>query len=141
MPDECYNTLTIVGPEEDVNDIYMSGLNFDYYVPTPENITDPAKWRKENWGTKYVAYPESIKMDIQGNSLRVTYNTVLSPPYIFLEKLLDFYPNCWIKNESIDDDYYSLIYIIYIKDGVRQEKLFHWYEPAKRLTKRWEREQ
>jgi len=134
MPNECYNTLTIVGHEEDLNEIYMSNLNFDYYVPTPENTPDVVKWREENWGTKWAAYPETIKMNIQGNSLRVTYDTAWSPPYIFLEKLLEFYPRCWMKNESIDENYFSLIYIIYMKNGVRQEKIFHWYEPEPRLT-------
>ena len=134
MPDECYNTLTIIGHEEDLNEIYMSNLDFNYYVPMPQNIKDPAKWREENWGTKCSAYPETIKMNIQGNSLRVTYDTAWSPPYIFLEKLLEFYPRCWMKNESVDENYFSLIYIIYMKNGVRQEKIFHWYEPEPRLT-------
>lgn len=134
MPNECYNTLTIIGHEEDLHEIYMSGLNFDYYVPTPDDIQDPVQWSAENWGTKWVAYPESIKMNFRGNFLRITYNTAWSPPYIFLERLLEFYPRCWIKNESADDNYFSLIYIIYMKHGARQEKLFHWYEPEPRLT-------
>jgi hypothetical protein len=134
MPNDCYNKLTIIGHEEDLNEIYMSGLNFDYYIPTPEDIQDPAKWRTENWGTKWAAYPESIKMNFRENFLRITYTTAWSPPYIFLEQLLEFYPRCWIKNESVDENSFSLIYIIYMKDGVRQEKIFHWYEPEPRLT-------
>lgn len=128
MSNECYNTLTIVGHNEDLYDIYMQRLDFDYFVPTP-NVKD----RLNNWGTTCLANPESIRFELGENWLQIKYDTPSNPPYIFLEKLLDIYHRCWMKNESITDDYHATLYILYKKAGVRQEKILVWDEPEPRV--------
>jgi len=134
MTNECYNRLTIIGPEEDLHEIYMNRLDFDYYVPMPQNSNNPDKWCIDNWGTQWVANPDTIQFELSANWLQIRFETSWSAPYVFLEKLLDIYPNCWIKNESISDDYRANIYILYKKDGIRKEKILVWNEPEPRLT-------
>jgi hypothetical protein len=101
MPNHCWNTLTIIGHKEDLDEIRENKLSFSYYCPLPDTLTDAEKhcWRCDNWGTKWEAYDVSITeydKDME-NVFECSFTTAWSPPIPFLTTLLKRYPRSWMK--------------------------------------------
>jgi len=132
MPNNCGNTVYIIGPEQDLNLFAEKQLAFSYFHPAPQN-TD-IEWCYENWGTKWDPY--DIVIERNGpNGIEFNFTTAWSPPIPFLTHLLAQYPSCWMKLTYGEPMVMVAgIWIGYMKNGVLKEKTLNWLEPLAMLT-------
>jgi len=132
MPNNCGNTVYIIGPEQDLNLFAEKQLAFSYFHPAP--INNAIDWCYENWGTKWDPY--DIVIERNGpNGIEFNFTTAWSPPIPFLRHLLVQYPSCWIKlNYGEPMMMFAGVWIGYMKNGVLKEKRLGWTEPLAMLT-------
>lgn len=145
MPNHCWNTLTIIGHKEDLDEIRQNNLSFEYYCPPPNELTEEEKpyWRWANWGTKWEAFeicmikkgtdPE-VEDRINEYILEYTFTTAWSPPIKFLECLLKKYTRCWIKLLWNTEDDNAGVFVQYYKNGTPITTNVTWMEAVPRLT-------
>jgi hypothetical protein len=106
---EVKSRLDILGNYEDLCTIKKMVeskhlvFDLDCIIQTPEfdNERDKAKWRKNNWGTKY--HPSIInKMGYNINNSVLSYQFVFEDeiPFICIAKLSTMFPNVWFNVHS-----------------------------------------
>lgn len=132
MPNNCGNTVTIIGHKEDLDLFAEKQLAFSHFYPPPENAE--ADWCNEQWGTKWDPYDITIERN-GPNGIEFNFSTAWSPPIPFLKHLLKQYPRCWIKityGECMA--MFAGIWIGYMKKGELKERDLDWIEPMAVLT-------
>jgi hypothetical protein len=138
MPNHCWNTLTIIGHNEDLEEIRKNNISFNYYCPPPEELTDEEKyyWRWSNWGTKWEAYEMCMKIEDEKdeNIFECKFTTAWSPPIKFLECLLKRYPRCWLKLLWKTEDDVAGVFVQYYKFGEPVTTNVNWMEAVPILT-------
>jgi hypothetical protein len=132
MPNDCGNTVTIIGHKEDLDLFEEKGLAFSYFCPMPQD--GDIDWCIKNWGTKWDPY--DLTSERNGpNGLEFNFNTAWAPPIVFLKNLLLQYPRCWIKITYGDCMMmFAGVWIGYMKNGELKEKSLNWTEPMAMLT-------
>ncbi len=130
MPKYCYNTLTLIGHQEDLVQIKEHDLSFNHFVPVEEDIEKQSR----AWGTKWEAWDKEIRVE-DTNILVYKFTTAWCPPILFLEKLNALFPRMWIKNVwNVCEMGASGVWIHYKKNGKDVCKNFEWEEPAPYLS-------
>jgi hypothetical protein len=132
MPNNCGNTVTIIGPEADIDLFIEKKLSFEYFMPPPKG--SDIEWQMKHWGTKWDLY--DLTMERNGpNGIQFTFSTAWSPPVPFFEGLLAKFPKCWIKLEYGEAMMMLAgLWIAYTKNGVMKVKEMGWIEPMAVLT-------
>lgn len=143
MPNDCHNSIVIIGHEEDLDIFETNHLRFSYFVPVPPGLTPDERfeWRCENWGTKW-DNPTKEESEPYGtrvihrskNELRMYVWTAWAPPIPFLSTLLDRYPRCWIKNTWDEEGGMAGVWVSHMNKGNQVIKELSWLEPEARLT-------
>ena len=120
MPNNCGNTVTIIGHEEDLNVFEEKQLAFSHFYPAPENAD--INWCHEHWGTKWDPYDLTVKRNGE-NGIEFRFCTAWAPPIPFLKHLLAQYPRCWIKLQFCEPMMmYAGVWIGYMKNGILKER-------------------
>lgn len=101
MPNWCSNYVSILGPEEKMNEFYsLLALNqddppilsFDKVVPRPK--TEDANWHEWNnihWGVKW-EIEESYPEEWDENSADYYFETAWGPPLAFFKTVSEMFP-------------------------------------------------
>lgn len=113
MPNDCRNFVTITGEPETIKLLVEKKLDFDFFVPTPNDLVDGdalIQWRYNNWGTKWCPY-EYQEKQIGVRGMRVAFYSAWNPPFHFFEKLLEKFPGIWIKCEWHEEGGYAGVWV------------------------------
>ena len=89
MPNDFENTLTIMGPQEDLAAFRQAArkdnkpLEIENFIPMPDDVRNgdgspSRKWALDNWGTKWGAY-ECEDVDATDSILEYFFLTAWSP--------------------------------------------------------------
>ena len=89
MPNNCENTLTITGPQEDLAAFRQAArkddkpLEMENFIPMPDDVRNgdgspSRKWALDNWGTKWGAY-ECEDVEVTDSILEYFFCTAWSP--------------------------------------------------------------
>ena len=136
MPNDCGNSVTIIGHKEDLDVFEEKQLAFSYFYPAPENNT--IEWCYEHWGTKWDPYGLTVHRN-GDNGIFFNFATAWAPPIPFLKHLLTQYPRCWIKiTYSEPEMMFGGVWIGYMKHGLLKERAMDWMEPLPMLTTKGE---
>jgi len=114
MPNWCMNSLTIKGNRDKLKAILEAadkGEMLQHMVPMPkelEDTTSPSEgmnwysWRLEHWGTKWDAGEAYGDIDVEGDTLSLSFDTAWGPP-------TEAYENYTAANEdmTIEASYYE----------------------------------
>lgn len=143
MPNHCWNDLTIIGPKDNLDDFCKYNISFVHFFPPPDNLTDGQKyvWCIRNWGTN----SDNFNLLIRGrddpnderyneNLLECKFTTAWAPPIDFLKKLVDKYPNCWVKLLWTTEHNTGGVFVYYLKNSKSQTICTRWNEPAPYLS-------
>jgi len=103
MPNWVFNTLTIEGPREQLEDLtkkaHLSGdredpeescLSFKNFIPYPNGVW-AYNWCVSNWGTKWDACDPYLE-DGGGQDILYSFSTAWSPPTPVVRKMIETYP-------------------------------------------------
>lgn len=132
MPNDCGNTVSIIGHEQDLNLFEERQLAFSHFFPAPQDAG--IEWCYQNWGTKWDPYHITVERN-GPNGIDFNFTTAWSPPIPFLRHLLALYPTCWIKlTYSEPMMMFAGVWIGYMKNGELKEKGLDWCEPLPVLT-------
>ena len=140
MPNDCHNSIVIIGHEEDLDIFEANHLRFSYFVPPPPGLTpdEHFDWCCDNWGTKWDNPSEgpcaTRVIHRSNNELRMYVWTAWAPPFPFLSTLLDRYPRCWIKNTWNEEGGMAGVWVSHMNKGHQLVKELSWIEPEARLT-------
>lgn len=130
MPNWCENILTIEDCSAELTEyLKENGLSFEKIKPTPPEMLEGDgwyNWRVENWGTKWDLTDNekeefSRRLDQDGASLCIAFDTAWSPPTQAIVALSNMFPNdlfrldyyecgCdlagtdYIKNETLNEN-------------------------------------
>jgi hypothetical protein len=130
MPNYCFNTLTLIGHQEDLAQIKEHELSFKHFVPAEEDVDK----QREAWGTKWEAWDVEVKHEDE-NLLVLKYITAWCPAFTFLKKLNELFPKLWIKNEwNVCELGAAGVWMHYKKEGKDVCKSYEWEEPAPYLS-------
>ncbi len=133
MPNHCWNSLTVIGHEEDIRALCESEFKFAHLLPIPEHGADQ-DWCVKNWGTKWERWDyETTYRDT--NECSVTFTTAWNPPFEYLRYILERYPRCWMKLTFSIEAHQAGIWIAYKWKGAAVEKKMFWEEPMAALTR------
>lgn len=128
MPNDCWNSLLIYGPKKLLEEIKEHNFSFQHFVPMPEEEKENwYDWKLENWGTKWDSHDVTISEGDE-HSMRVYYTTAWDPPHAFLEKFLEKYPKCFLKNTHNSEDGSAGVWVARYKDGEKYIQKYHWEE-------------
>ena len=112
MPNLCYNTLKVYGPEQDIQEFKTKAvghhpwgkdedepnvLNFHNLFPFPADVLKAGykeagfDWECENWGSKWGSF-DCILVDDFENYLTYEFHTAWCPPIKFLNHVAKEHP-------------------------------------------------
>lgn len=131
MPNWCENILTIENCSAELTEyLKENGLSFEKIKPTPPEMLEGDGWygwRVENWGTKWDLTDNekeefSRRLDQDGTSLCIAFDTAWSPPTQAIVALSNMFPSDLFRL-----DYYEcgcdLAGTDHIKDGTLNENI------------------
>jgi hypothetical protein len=132
MPNDCGNTVIIIGQEKDIDLFEEKGLSFSYFFPPPEDAED--NWHSDHWGTKWDCYDMTVERN-GAYGIEFKFSTAWAPPIAFLTHLLRQYPRCWMKLQWCEPMMMCAgVWIGYVKNGDLKVKELDWIEPLAMLT-------
>ena len=110
MPNWCYNRVTIMGNEKDLQEIKElvedkendTDFSFEKIKPLPKDLEDGEwyNWCINNWGTKWDAtdaYLENERLDGKWSELEYTFDTAWSPAKGIYNELTERFPDVSIS--------------------------------------------
>ena len=111
MPNWCNNTLTVTGPNHELQRFYNlnrgpdTELSLDALVPEPESV-DWHSWRMSNWGTKWdVSASLSDRWPPEpdrAGGLVYSFDSAWSPPVKWLENIRPLFPDLEFELEYFE---------------------------------------
>ena len=104
MPNWCMNRLVVSGNEvkEFISHSRIDGgsgdFSFSALVPEPEYEDDQQwyDWRNANWGVKWDV--DGARIEYNGDSATISFDTPWNPPFKWLEKVSGMYPGLTFQN-------------------------------------------
>jgi len=127
MPNDCFNSIKLVGSKETLDEIEKSKFSFKYFIPPPEDATQD--WFIDNWCADREARVDSMTRECD-DTLYVVCNTAWTVPIGFLKKLIEKFPELYIFNQYSIEYTDCGIVILYMKDCKIMEREFRWFDPA-----------
>jgi hypothetical protein len=128
MPNHCYNSLTITGKPETIQNLVDIEFDFEKLHPVPEEKKeDWYEWNCEHWGTKWNRYDYTLHNQGEGG-FEISFTTAWGPPYPLLEFLLEKFPDLWIKCQWDEEGGEAGIWIGFVKDGKANIQSMEWQE-------------
>jgi hypothetical protein len=126
MPNECYNSLKLIGNKETIDEIVKSNFSFSYFFPPPENATQ--EWFTNNWcADREAGYIELDRTN--DDTLYIRCKTAWTVPIEFLKNLIRKFPELYIFNQYCIEFTDCGIVILYMYKGELNEKEFKWFDP------------
>ena len=111
MPNDCWNRITITCE------------NIEFAEELNNLIINELKHKEDD---KYV-YHETIDMLKRGTrGIIFSLLSAWNPDYEWLDGLLDKYPNCWIKNEWIEEGGFAGVWIGFVENNEKIIKQLTW---------------
>jgi hypothetical protein len=128
MPNWCSNNFKLVGNKESLDEIENNNFSFAYFIPPPHDATH--EWYIENWCADREC--KGLEMVRAGeDTLFVMCNTAWTPPFMFMRRLVEIFPDLYIFNQFVvEPDMNCGIIMMYIHDGQVRKKEFRWYDPV-----------
>ena len=129
MPNWCTNRLTIVGPDDKIDELLGKAkgpdqhgneeiFTFQSFVPMPNivfrgnlSLEDEQKypgeknwlgWCRKYWGTKWDCGEVTIEDGTEGGKV-IYFNTAWSPPTPVMSKIAELFPELSIVHEFADE--------------------------------------
>lgn len=137
MPNHCWNTLTVIGHEADLNALLESEFMFSAFLPIPAEIErtgrESTEWCWKHWGTKWEHW-DYEKTHESPNECQVRFTTAWNPPYAYLRHVLERFPRCWLKLTFKTEADEAGVWIAYNWKGSLVEQKMLWFEPMPALT-------
>jgi len=112
MPNDCWNTITIVCKDR----------------PVPDELNELIINELQHRVNDLYVYNDNIELIKKGN-LGIMFESSSSaqnPDYTWLEMLLTKYPNFWIKNEWYEEGGMAGVWVGFVKDNETIIRNFSW---------------
>ena len=135
MPNWCYSTLEITGPQEDIKEISKTKLDFEKILPTPKsmmrkNCKDRNAWyywRLEHWGVKWPAVLKNLTES--DTHIRVDMETAWALPMGILKILSEEHPKSSFHIVDCEEESGMFVGSLKFQNGETIENNIH--EPSK----------
>lgn len=111
MPNTIWNRTVFRGPQEALDWIRATNMNFQKMLPCPYIPADGSRppnddwynWCCAEWGTKWSAWDPEFMMLEGDTTLRVRYRTAWDPPHGLLSYLTQRFPDLKIENRYVEE--------------------------------------
>lgn len=122
MPNYCWNKVRIGADAPTIAVLKETEFSFEKLLPQPEfePIADLSggrderwyHWRIQQWGTKWDRF--DYKLELEGEeALQMKFTTAWAPPTEFFKRLLEKYPDIWLKCDWSEEGGAAGIFIGY----------------------------
>lgn len=109
MPNWCTVLIEFEGPENEINDIVASDLDFEKIIPIPKELNeiDSHDWRIINWGTKWNPTRENKHNEttiLSPTKMHVKLITAWDLPMGILKHISSTHPQTIVKVIDCEDE-------------------------------------
>ena len=116
MPNWSYNTTTLRGPPELLDEVIEHKFSMQHFDPLPESEREGGPGCSAQWGTKYNT--KDFELIRRGhNEITFTYTTAWVHPVPFFQTFLSNHRDCYIKSTFEEEGGMAGLWYGYYKDN------------------------